>query len=241
MNKIVLFGIPYAGGSAAAIYGKWTKYLGDNIQLVPLELAGHGRRTNENFHDNIADAVADMLTTVKEIARSNTYAFYGHSMGCVLVYELLKAIGKAGLPEPQTVFLSGRNPPDHIYARKDIHCLSDDAFLAEIKKVGGTPLEFFEIPSLVQMFLPVLRADYRLIERYCYTEPRYITSANLIFFSSDMDPLVTQPHAKEWSQYTNSHFESHHFSGGHFFINQVYPGICELIAQKCAERAKVYR
>lgn len=240
MNKIVLFGIPYAGGSAAAIYGKWAKYLGENIQIVPLELAGHGRRTSENFHDTIADAVADMLTTVKEIARSNTYAFYGHSMGCVLVYELLKAIGKAGLPEPQTVFLSGRNPPNHVYAGKDIHYLSDDAFLAEIKKIGGTPLEFFEIPSLVEMFLPVLRADYRLIERYRYAEPRYITSANLIFLGSDMDPLVTQPHTKEWSQYTSSHFELHHFSGGHFFINQAYAEICNLITQKCVNAPKAY-
>lgn len=239
MNKIVLFGVPFAGGSAAAIYGKWIKHLGDNFQLVPLELAGHGRRTSEPFHDNIADAVADMLKSITEIARSNTYAFYGHSMGCVLVYELLKAIARAGLPEPQTVFLSGRNPPDHIYAKKDIHYLSDEAFLAEIKKVGGTPREFFELPSLVQMFLPVLRADYRLIERYRYTDPRHITSANLIFFGSDMDPLVTQPHAGEWCKYTNSHFELHHFSGGHFFINQAYPEICKLIVQKCTERMTV--
>ncbi len=240
MSKTVLFGVPYAGGSAAAIYGKWARHLGEHIQLIPLELAGHGRRTNENFHDNIAVAVADMLQTIKEIARSNTYAFYGHSMGCVLVYELLKAIGSAGLPAPKTVFLSGRNPPHHVYAGKDIHYLSDEAFLTEIKKVGGTPMEFFELPSLVQMFLPVLRADYRLIERYRYAEPRHVTSANLIFLSSDMDPLVTRPDTEEWRHYTSSQFELHNFSGGHFFINQAYAEICNLITQKCSDTPKVY-
>jgi medium-chain acyl-[acyl-carrier-protein] hydrolase len=240
VRKIVLFGIPFAGGSAAAIYGKWIRHLGNDFQLIPLELAGHGRRTNEPFHENIAAAVDDMLKAVKDIAHTHTYAFYGHSMGCVLTYELLRSIANAGLPGPQTVFLSGRNPPHHIYAGKDIHYLSDDAFIAEIKKIGGTPLEFFELPSLVQMFLPILRSDYRLIERYRHIEPRHITSANLVFLASDTDSLVTQPQVSEWSRYTSAHFELHNFSGGHFFINQAYPDICKLIVSRCNDTIRSF-
>ena len=74
-------------------------------------------------------------------------------MGTVIIYELVKAIARCGLPSPAALFLSGRNPPHLRYAGRDLHCLSDAAFLEEIKGIGGTPKAFFEIKGLVETFL----------------------------------------------------------------------------------------
>jgi surfactin synthase thioesterase subunit len=229
VSAISLFCVPYAGGSATAIYGRWGRYLARDIEVVPLELAGHGRRMTEAFHESIEEAVGDMLRAIAPAARSCPYAIYGHSMGTVVTYELVRAIGAAGLPSPAAVFLSGRNPPHRLYPRKSLHLLADGPFLEEIRRIGGTPEQFFEMKELVRAFLPILRSDYRLIERYRFTEPVHEMDADLMFLYSDRDALVTKPDIYEWQRYSQRRFTVAEFTGGHFFINERAEEICRLV------------
>lgn len=230
MNAIYLFGIPYAGGSAAAIYGRWARHLQGRFKVVPLELAGHGRRMGEPFHDTMAEVVDDLFHAVSPVAREHPYSLYGHSMGCAVAYELVKKLESQGYPPPRTVFLSGRNPPHHHYARSPLHLMADDVFLREIRKLGGTPDEFFEMKSLIEAFLPIIRSDYRIIERYAFTPPAHVMDADLVFLHSDGDPLVTEPALQEWRGYCTGRFEVGRFNGGHFFINDQGEKICELVS-----------
>lgn len=230
--KQVLFCLPYAGGSAAAIYGKWTRALPPSIKVWPLELAGRGRRTGEPFHADMEAAVRDLLAVVAPVARSGMpYAFYGHSMGTALVYELARALAAAALPAPRTLFLSGRNCPDHEYAQRQMHLLGDDAFLAQIRTLGGTPDEFFRMKDLVAAFLPVLRSDYRLIETYRAARPLHRGTADIVFLCGDRDPLVNRLSAPGWQACTSARFRFLEFSGGHFFINDHTQAICRVIAE----------
>ncbi|MCO7224352.1 thioesterase domain-containing protein [Pleionea sp. CnH1-48] len=231
MTAITLFAVPYAGGSADAIYTKWKKELGEEIQLIPLEYAGHGVRMSEKRHDRIEETVADMLLQISPVAREEPYAIYGHSMGCVVVYELLKAIAELGLPAPKEVFLSGRNPPHREY-KTSLHTLPEDEFLDEIKQIGGTPQDFFEIKELRNMFLPILRNDYKLVEEYKFQSPQHLTHANLSFFYSDKDSMVELSSAYEWQDYTYGHFTLHRYRGGHFFIHDFYSDMCQKIRNK---------
>ncbi|WP_024914072.1 thioesterase II family protein [Chania multitudinisentens] len=232
MKKITLFVLPYAGGSAYAIYNKWAMLLGERICLFPLEYAGHGMRMAEPFHQSIDEVVKDLMLKIsKAIATGTPYALYAHSMGCIVAYELLRAIDAAKLPAPLTVFLSGRKPPDYHEATQ-YHALSDAEFLAKIKKIGGTPQEFFVMEELVKTFLPILRSDYSLIERYCLLMPICPTTSDIVYFFGEDDALVTLEEAQAWRHYTKGHFAQHHYPGGHFFIHQHYPDICSRIGQK---------
>lgn len=232
MTDIHLFGVPYAGGSAAAIYGKWARDLPRSIKIVPLEPAGHGRRMNEPFHQSVAETVESMLGAIRPIAAASPYAICGHSMGCIVTYELVKALERAGLPSPRTVFLSGRNPPHCAYEQRNLHLLSDERFLAEIKRLGGTPAQLFDMPELLGTFLPILRSDYRIIELYRFAQPIHVTDADVVVLHSDRDAMVTRPQACEWQRYTRGRFELCEFPGGHFFINDCGREICALIAER---------
>jgi len=234
LSEIHLFGIPYAGGSAAAIYGRWGRHLQGLFNVVPLELAGHGRRMGEPFHDSMAEVVDDLFQTVSPLARQHPYCLYGHSMGCVVAYELVRKLASTGHPPPLTVFLSGRNPPHYSYAKNPLHLMADEIFLREIRKLGGTPDEFFEMKSLIDAFLPIIRNDYRIIERYAFTPPAHVMETDLVFLHSDADPLVGEPAIQEWRGYCTGRFQVGQFKGGHFFINDQGGPICELIARTMA-------
>lgn len=231
-----LFCVPYAGGSAVATYSRWGRHLPAAIKLIPLELPGRGRRTPEPPKDAMDALIADLLDTVMPVARSGApYAFYGHSMGTSIVYELVRALADAGMPPPRTLFLSGRNPPHKPYSNRHLHLLSDTMFLEEMRKLGGTPDEFFRMHDLVRAFLPIVRNDYRLIEMYQPDEAVHATSSGIVFLCSDADPLLTRESILDWQRYSTGMFCVHPFSGGHFFINDHYPMICTLIAATLEE------
>ncbi len=236
MTRTILFGLPYAGGSAAALYGKWAARLPGSVQVVPLELAGHGRRMAEPFDERLESAVADLLRGVREVARAQQpYALFGHSMGCMLAYEIVKALEQARLPSPRAVFVSGRQPPHMRHRHDNLHLVSDEVFLSEIGRLGGTPKSFFEVPELVKMFLPILRSDYRLIERYRCQEPLHVMNAELVLLHGDRDPLASKPGIFEWRRYTRRGLRVQEFAGDHFFVNQHTDAICQLVADTLAD------
>ena len=87
MKKIKLFCFPYAGGSAAA-YNKWRQYLDKHIELRPVELAGRGRRIYDPLYQSIEEAVDDVYQLISPELAKGPYAFFGHSMGGIIAYEL---------------------------------------------------------------------------------------------------------------------------------------------------------
>lgn len=232
MSEIDLYCLPYAGGSAHAIYSKWVKKIDPRIKLRPLELAGHGRRISEPFYENVQIAVQDFMRMISSNVRERPYAFYGHSMGTTLVYELAIAIKAAELPQPKMLFLSGRIPPHLRYEGKPMHKLSDADFIESIRKIGGTPSELFDNNDLLKIFLPILRNDYSMIEQYRMTGDPQLLDADIVFFHSDEDRHVNIPDILEWAQYSKRSFEYQEFHGGHFFINEVWDEICISINQK---------
>jgi len=235
MEKTTLFAVAYAGGSAKATFSKWSKHLGDEIEVLPLEFAGHGHRMSEPSPSNVEEIVEDLMQTIRPVVQSNqAYAFYGHSMGCVVVYELVKRMSEEGFEPPKALFLSARRSPDTL-PTTHYHALSDEQFLQEIKMIGGTPSHFFDNPLLVDAFLPVLRNDYRIIEQYRVNEPVHISSADIHFFLSDADSMVSDTTVRGWERFTQGQVYVYNFSGGHFFINDCYRDISRIV------RAKVFK
>lgn len=141
MKKIKLFCFPYAGGASYS-FVKWKRYLHDSIELCTVELAGRGSRLGSPFYQTIGEAVEDIFTSLKNEVKDNSYTLFGHSMGAVVIFELLNKINEADFQKPLHVFFSGRNPP-HKKEKRILHNLDDNLFKQELLKLGGTPLEIF--------------------------------------------------------------------------------------------------
>lgn len=220
--------LPYAGSSAALVYREWQRHFPQWVQVLPVELAGHGRRMAEPFAANLQAAAQDVLVRNRARVQAGPYAIYGHSMGALLAYVLLAVIERAGMPAPVAVFLSGRKPP-HLPVTQRLHDLDDSRFLDRIRALGGTPDAFFEHRELVDMFLPILRSDYGLIERWALPARPHITAADLVLLHSDQDPLAHPEEVAQWARYGSGRVCSHGFVGDHFFLNTHTAEICALI------------
>lgn len=230
MASSTLFCIPYAGGIAEVTYAKWQAHLGKEIRVVPLEPPGHGRRMNEAFASSIEATALDFLPKIADVAGNGSpYAIYAHSMGTLIAYELCKAIKRKGLPDPEGMFISGRLTPEHQYGGPDLHRLSDEELIASLMKIDGTPLQLFNMPKLMEAFLPIIRSDYRITEIYNFKEPRHAIEGAMHCFFSDSDALVNLEDMQKWKKYANGPFHLHKFSGHHFFINDHYVAICDII------------
>lgn len=217
MDKITLFCLPYAGGSAI-IYNKWKKYINNCIEIVPVELAGRGKRLNEQLYDKIEDAVDDAYEIIKSnINGHGLYGLFGHSMGSIITYELAHRINTSNLPNPEYLFVSGRRPPHIEKNEKMIHALPDDEFTNEIIEMGGTPKEIFENKAMLELFLPILRKDFRIVENYKYLKKPPLDIEIIAFYGDEEE--IDDSEVKEWIIHTNKRCRIFKINGDHFFIN----------------------
>ncbi len=229
MRKVKLFCLPYAGGSSAAIYYKWKKYLDSNIEVVPVELAGRGRRMSESSYDSMLNAVEDVYNIIKPIIKDCDYAFYGHSMGTIIAFELCRKIMSENERQPLHLFVSGRYPPSTRRAEKYLSRLPDNIFLEEVCKLGGTSTEIVANKELCDIFVPILKADYRIIEEYKYINSDKKFNCGITAFNGKGDTEVSYNEVKEWGKHTLLQNPIYEFEGNHFFINDKIAEITEII------------
>lgn len=233
METVDLYCIPYAGGSAESTYTRLSRLLSENIEVKPLELAGRGSRISEKFFISVEEVIKDFMRVLRNRNRDKPYAIYAHSMGTVIAYELVRAIKKEGFLEPVCLFLSGRQPPHHIYNQRRIHGLPDEAFIEEIEKIGGAAKDIFKIEEFRRFFIPILRSDYKIIEEYEFNGEYIRIKGDIIFFYSKDDLLVSDKSIlQEWNRYTDGKLEFYKFGGGHFFIMDNWNEICDIINTK---------
>ena len=215
-----LFCFPYAGGSAA-IFNQWKKYTGHNVEIRAIELAGRGKRIHEAHYNDFNEVIEDVFSLiVDEVKNGNDYVFFGHSMGAKIAYELTQEILVRGLPGPEHIFFSGRGAPYVLGDdEKEYHKLPDEEFKEEVLKLGGTPKEFFEHPELLEVFLPLLKSDFKMAARELNGEEISPLPCDITVLLGK-DEELTPEQIDSWKNYTSGDCTIHYFNGGHFFINE---------------------
>lgn len=231
MSIIKLFCFPYAGGSSM-IFNKWKPYLNafPDIELIPVELAGRGTRMEEPLYSELQEAVEDLYQVVISKINDSQYAFFGHSLGGLLVYELAQKIRQLNMPQPVHLFFSGRCAPD-IKRNKKYHLMDNDEFKLKVFKLGGTPSEFFDHPQLMELFLPVLRNDFRIAETDLSEQKLNPFDCDISVFLGRQDYEISPQVANRWKMHTKGTCVLHYFDGGHFFLHEEVAGITKLIKE----------
>ena len=229
-KKIKLYCIPYAGGSAA-IYYRWRPYFQDNIEIVPLELKGRGQRVGEAFYESLEEAVEDLFDIIKDELDNSPYMIFGHSMGSMLAFQLVHKIQENRYPMPMRLFVSGRKSPIYSSIGENMHDASIEKIKAKMLSYGGTPPEVFEDPKLIEYFLPVIRADYYMMEKFVYKDFEEKLDCKIAVFYGLDDKDTDEETVKEWSKYTMSNINVYAFEGNHFFIESNKNKVCETINQ----------
>lgn len=226
-GRLSLLCLPHAGGSAA-YFRPWRGALRSAADVVPVEVAGHGARRNETPPVTFADALGSVWDAVTARTRDR-YALFGHSLGALYAFEIARRLTHLGQP-PVLLLVSGRNGPSRPAAIADCHSLPDPDFVARLATFGGLPAEIASDPALVRLFLPVLRADMRIAERYTRARSAPLRCP-VIVFSGARDPMVTAEGLATWRQETSGHCEIVTLPGGHFCRREDYlPPLREILS-----------
>jgi medium-chain acyl-[acyl-carrier-protein] hydrolase len=214
-RKVRLFCLPYAGG-AASIFRDWSAILGTEIEVCPIELPGRGTRFREK-------PVSDLLSLAHAVCDSilphldRPFVLFGHSMGALLGFEILRNLqGRFGL-KPLLFFAAGRNAA-HIPENKISYDLPEAALMQRLQELNGTPSGVMEHPEFKLLIMPTLRADFAISETYAYTEGPPL-ECPVIALGGVSDPETTVEGLDAWRQHTDSSFKLRIFPGEHFFLN----------------------
>ncbi|MGF7049431.1 surfactin synthase thioesterase subunit [Paenibacillus sp. DS2015] len=219
MKPNVIYCLPHAGGSAYA-FNSWNNYLNESIECIPIEYPGRGKRHNDPPYMDIQEAVGDIYRQIKETLRGRKYMIFGHSMGGLFTYEVVRKINELHVRQPIHVFISGKGAPLHTKEPELYeHILSDESFVNRIIKLGGTPQEITDNKELLYYFLPMIRNDYRIVETYQYKESEPVKNNVTILYGAD-DNLLSG-NIEDWNLFFSGKVHYLKFEGGHFF-NQAH-------------------
>jgi len=215
-----LFCFPYAGGSAA-IFRKWVENLPQTIELCAVELPGrisHIQTSPLTRIEPLVDAIATALLPYLD----KPFAFFGHSMGGLVSFELARLLRAKYSVQPVYLFISGRHAPQLRARTAPIHALPEPEFLAQLRRLGGTPQAVLENAELMQILIPILRADFAVLENYTYTNEPPLDCA-IAAFGGLEDPEVSYTELEAWRDMTTSSFQLQMFPGDHFFLHCAQP------------------
>ena len=215
--RLRLFCFPYAGGNAS-IFRTWPQSLPDDIEVCPIQLPGRGTRLREPPISDLS-ILAKVLAQVLRPLFDIPFAFFGHSLGGLIIFELARELRRNhNNIHPVQLVVSGTRAPQRAHRERDIHNLPRAEFIAELRRLKGTPDEILENLELMEIMLPVLRADFALYESYTYAVEPPLGYPIAVFGGLD-DPRVEYADLEAWGDQTTVPLTPKMLRGGHFFLN----------------------
>jgi medium-chain acyl-[acyl-carrier-protein] hydrolase len=224
-----LFYFPYAGGNAAAIL-PWQAELTDAVELLVALLPGHGTRWSEQPVLEL-DTLVDRLTGAVAQLADRPFAFYGHSLGALVAFEVARELRRRGLPGPAWLCVSGAEGPQTRLVKQQLHDLPDAELIEALRDYGGTPGELLDDAEMMQLLLPGIRADFMLSERYHYRAEPPLDVPIQVLCALD-DPYVEVDRAAGWARETTRSVRQRTYPGDHFFIQPYRAEIAALVVSE---------
>ena len=227
-----LFCFPYAGGSSL-IFRIWDQHLPQDIEVIPVELPGRGTRLRERPEEYLLPMVGKVGKAILPFL-NKPFGFFGHSMGALIAFELARYLRRLGMPLPEKLLLSAHRAPHLPTTGKVLHALPESEFIEELRSLNGTPEEIIANSELMQLLIPVLRADFKACETYTFRfEPPL--NCPISVFGGMEDQNVSRDDLEAWKMHTESSFALHLLPGDHFFIQKNQHMLLKLVAKELSE------
>lgn len=216
---------PHAGGSAG-YFRLLAHALAPGIDTLAIQYPGRQDRHGERLLDSVSE-LADASFAVLRHRLEPPFAFFGHSLGAVVAFEVARRFEQQTPHGPVRLFASSRRAPSVVREGK-VHLRDDDGLVAEILRLGGTDRSVLEDPELRQLILPVVRADYRAIETYTAPPGARLTCPVSVFAGAS-DPVTSAADVTAWEAHTTKGTDAQVFDGGHFYLDQHVPEVASAI------------
>jgi len=212
--RMRMFCFPFAGGGAA-VFRNWTAIAPAEIEVCPVQLPGRENRIGEPAFHNMS-SLADAATTALRPLLDLPFAFFGHSMGALLAFEIARRLRAIAYDGPAVIMASAARAPQ-VPRTSITYNLPVPQLLAELRRLEGTPTGVLDHPELVELVLPLIRADFQVVETYRY---RHAPPLNcpIVALGGLEDRHVSAEQLEAWGAQTSTEFVRCMLPGGHFYI-----------------------
>jgi surfactin synthase thioesterase subunit len=229
--KITLFCLHFAGGNRFSLRDL-KSHIHPNIDFVTLETPGRGARISEPLLYDLKAMAHDLYLQIKKQI-TGPYLLYGHSMGSMLGFLVLRLLQENRQPMPEHFFATGCLAPSRNDERKMRHLLPDEELKKELFELGGFPTEILAHQELLSFFIPIIKADFQAVETYRYTPapPHQVPITAL----KGSEETITEEQLQDWQIETQAKLTTYTLPGNHFFIFDHLPFICQLINRKAGQ------
>lgn len=207
--------LPHAGG-AATMFHKWSRFFGEDVEVLAVNFPGRGRRFREPPHRRMEHLVASLVEAVRP-RLDVPYAVFGHSLGSTIGFELIRALRREGAPLPVGLFVSARIAPQNPHPARAIHHLPQDAFLSSLEERYGIADQTLRDPEMAALLYPSLQADIEILETYTYT-PEAPLPLPITTYGALGDTSVARSALEAWREQTSGPFSIQLFPGDHFYL-----------------------
>jgi medium-chain acyl-[acyl-carrier-protein] hydrolase len=206
--------VPYAGGNTT-IFRSWPKSL-PSVDFYALGLPGREARFTEPPFTAIDPLVASAVKAMRPLAE-RPFALFGHSMGGLIAFEIARQLRRRNAEAPVHLFVSGFRAPHLPDPRPPLFDLPRARFIDELRRISAPNLDPDQHAELIDLMLPTLRADFRVVQTYGYRAEAMLTCP-ITAFGGSQDIDVSERDLQEWRQQTSAAFTMKMLPGGHFFL-----------------------
>jgi medium-chain acyl-[acyl-carrier-protein] hydrolase len=213
--RLRLFCFPYAGGGSAT-YREWTNWLPADIEVATVQLPGREWRIQEDPLEDMRALAGDAFENIRNHL-DKPYALLGASMGGLLIFELARKLRDAGDSQPVCLLPFACGAP-HTPETELFHDLPDEELIDEIRNFGVMTDAVADHQELVDLVLPVLRADCVAHETYEYTEAKSFDFPIWVYGGMG-DDTMNRERLDAWAVHTTGDSGVHMINGGHLFVD----------------------
>ncbi len=211
-----LFCFPYAGGGAA-VYRLWTEAMPDDVEVCRIQLPGRETRLREAPFDRLSQLVPVLLDVMRPLL-DRPFAIFGHSMGALTGFEVARGIRREFNVTPERLFASGWRAPQ-LPLGTALHGLPEADFVERLQaRFSGIPSGVLEDRELLELMLPILRADLAICETYTYSDEAPL-QCPISAFGGTEDHWINPSELAAWEGHTSQSLDFEMFPGDHFFLN----------------------
>jgi acyl transferase domain-containing protein/surfactin synthase thioesterase subunit len=230
--KLRLFCFPYAG-AGASIFRSWAEALPPEIEVCALQLPGREDRLGEAPFTRFAPLV-QALAPIIQPCLDVPFTFFGHSMGALIGFELVRELRRQSCPSPAHLLVSALRAPQLPDPNLPIHRLPEPKFIEALQQLKGTPEGILQNADLMQLLSPTIRADLAIAENYIYSAQEPLPCP-ITAFGGQADSIVRPEQLASWKEQTLSSFRLQLFPGDHFFLHRDRAELLEAIVEELTQ------
>lgn len=226
-----LFCLPYAGGGTL-VYRNWQDLFPAEVEICPIRIPGRETLIGKPPFRRMSGLI-ETLAEDLPLLLDRPYALFGHSMGALIGFELARALVRRKAPSPRRLLVSGCWAPHIPFPHDPVHALPRERFIERLREYGGTPEAVLRHEELMDLFVPVLQADFELVETYAYI-PGDPLPCPISAFGGSTDDKVSPKDLSRWADQTEAGFTQRMFPGDHFFLHTREANLVEEIIRVLA-------